>query len=109
MALSFHTVFNAVNLSLTLLAMLCARLSPTPSYTYGYVRVWRVWRVCGVCRASRTRHTPKRPRVCECQSLRSIILLARAHTRLIEGRWCGGGGCGGLGAGTSGTRWWRGS
>ncbi|ELR14459.1 cation diffusion facilitator family transporter superfamily protein [Acanthamoeba castellanii str. Neff] len=38
MALSFHTVFNAVNLSLTLLAMLCARLSPTPSYTYGYQR-----------------------------------------------------------------------
>jgi Co/Zn/Cd efflux system component len=35
MALSFHTLFNVMSLSLTLLAMLCARLSPTASYTYG--------------------------------------------------------------------------
>jgi cation diffusion facilitator family transporter len=38
MALSFHTLFNVMSLSLTLLAMLCARLSPTASYTYGYQR-----------------------------------------------------------------------
>jgi hypothetical protein len=94
MALSFHTVFNVVNLSLTLLAMLCARLSPTPSYTYGYVCCV----VCVVCAPAACRppthsaHAPTRPHVCECRSLRSIALPARAHTRLIDGRWCGGGG-----------------
>jgi len=39
MALSFHTLFNLMSLGLTLLAMLCTRLPPSPSYSYGYQRL----------------------------------------------------------------------